>query len=119
MEVVSPLAQVRLVMVGANEAGDEAEAIPKPIPPSSYERGSLVWAKIHGFPWWPSQALMSQKSPLTAQHATSWAIRTADAMIQSFQVRSLRPLREEPPRVRVRFWYTKDDATLSLDKVRR
>ncbi|KAL1514970.1 hypothetical protein AB1Y20_004046 [Prymnesium parvum] len=52
-----------------------------------YKRGSLVWAKIHGFPSWPSQ------------------------------IRSLRPLEEAQPKIRVRFWYTNDDAVLPLSKI--
>ncbi|KAL1524883.1 hypothetical protein AB1Y20_019762 [Prymnesium parvum] len=52
-----------------------------------YARGSMVWAKIHGFPWWPSQ------------------------------VRANRQIHDAEPRVRVRFWFTNDDATLPMDKL--
>ena len=54
-------------------------------------RGELVWAKIYGFPWWPSQ------------------------------IRSIRGLkvREEDgsPLIRVRFLHTNDNASLAPSKV--
>ncbi|KAL3923335.1 MAG: hypothetical protein SGPRY_004253, partial [Prymnesium sp.] len=52
-----------------------------------YHRGSLVWAKVHGFPWWPSQ------------------------------VRSNKAIHDADPRVRIRFFYSSDDAMLPLNKV--
>ena len=52
-----------------------------------YARGSYVWAKIHGFPWWPSQ------------------------------VRSNKAIHNAEPKVRVRFCFTNDDATLPLEQL--
>ena len=52
-----------------------------------YARGSLVWAKIHGFPWWPSK------------------------------VYSNRRIHDAEPKVRVRFCFTNDDATLPLGQL--
>ena len=40
---------VELETLAADETQGQLEAAPP------YERGCLAWAKIHGFPWWPSQ----------------------------------------------------------------
>ena len=59
-------------------------------PPATVEaavRGDLVWAKIYGFPWWPSQ------------------------------VRSNKQLHDAEPKVRVRFLFTNDNATLPLEQL--
>ena len=54
-------------------------------------RGDLVWAKIYGFPWWPSQ------------------VRS---------VRGLRPRDDSNvPKLRVRFLHTLDNAEIDMEKV--
>jgi hypothetical protein len=77
----------------ASESAAKAAVMTAPasLQPPPYARGELVWSKLYGFPWWPSQ------------------------------VRSVRDLKkpqpDEEPKMRVRFFHTKDNASLPLSKI--
>ena len=61
--------------------------------PPAYKRGEIIWAKLKGFPWWPAQ------------------IRSLRELIKP-------PSSGEPPRLRVRFLHTLDNAELPLNLCR-
>ena len=59
-----------------------------------YSRGDLVWSKIYGFPWWPSQIRSVRGLTRRFYDDEAWV-----------------------PKIRVRFLHTNDNAELTLEKV--
>jgi predicted nucleic acid-binding Zn-ribbon protein len=64
----------------AGEAGVQGAEKELPNPPAPFERGQLVWAKLAGFPWWPSRVRRLEQVPAAgsgevAGGAASWQAR--------------------------------------------